>query len=167
MLNEMFTTEMASSYRDAMTEEILRRDQERSALVEALVCGRVADTATVWEAADLLALPYQGLFAVVAAEAPLARHALPNIECRLRDRGTGRSVDDPLGAVELYIAIQTMLRLPKPAEQTEVSANRGRAGAVGPRISESARHSAYLDNTTSILTQEGKEGVADFRRVAR
>jgi DNA-binding PucR family transcriptional regulator len=29
---------------------------------------------------------------------------------------TGRSVDDPLGAVELYIAMQTMLRLPKPAE---------------------------------------------------
>ena len=57
-LNEMFTTEMATSYRDAMTEQILRRDQERSALVEALVSGSVADTATVWEAADLLALPY-------------------------------------------------------------------------------------------------------------
>jgi hypothetical protein len=89
-LNEMFTTEMASSYRDAMTEQILRRDQEQSALVEALVSGRVADTATVWEAADLLTLPYQGLFVVMAAEpATLARHALPNIERRLRDRGIG------------------------------------------------------------------------------
>jgi hypothetical protein len=29
---------------------------------------------------------------------------------------TGRSVDNPLGAVELYIAMQTILRLPKPAE---------------------------------------------------
>ena len=65
-------------------------DQERSALVEALVSGSVADTATVWEAADLLALPYRGLFVVVAAEPPtLARHALPNIESRLRDRGIG------------------------------------------------------------------------------
>jgi len=47
-LNEMFTTEMATSYRDAMTDQILRQDQERSALVEALVSGSVADTATVW-----------------------------------------------------------------------------------------------------------------------
>jgi len=47
-LNEMFTTEMATSYRDAMTEQILRQDQERSAIVEALVSGSVADTATVW-----------------------------------------------------------------------------------------------------------------------
>jgi DNA-binding PucR family transcriptional regulator len=29
---------------------------------------------------------------------------------------TGRSVDDALGAVELYIAVQTLLRLPKPPE---------------------------------------------------
>src|SRR6478752_7592409 len=56
-LNEMFTTEMATSYRDAMTDQILRQDQERSALVEALVSGSVADTATVWGAADLLVLP--------------------------------------------------------------------------------------------------------------
>jgi hypothetical protein len=33
-----------------------------------------------------------------------------------RQQLTGRSVDDPLGAVETYIAMQTMLRLPKPAE---------------------------------------------------
>jgi hypothetical protein len=86
-LSEMFSTEMASAYRDAMTEQILTRDQERSALVEALVSGSVADTATVWEAADLLALPYRGSFVVVAAEPPtLARHALPNIETRSRDR---------------------------------------------------------------------------------
>jgi DNA-binding PucR family transcriptional regulator len=29
---------------------------------------------------------------------------------------TGRSVDDPLGAVELYLASQTMLCLPKPTD---------------------------------------------------
>ena len=82
-LNEMFTTEMATSYRDAMTDQILRQDQERSALVEALVSGSVADTATVWEAADLLALPYQGLFVVVAAEPP----TLPGTRCRISKAG--------------------------------------------------------------------------------
>jgi hypothetical protein len=44
----------------------------------------------VWETADLLGLPYQGVFIVVAAEIPaLARHALPRVENRLQVRGIG------------------------------------------------------------------------------
>src|SRR5258705_82751 len=43
------------------------------------------------------------------------RHRLRRIE-----QLTGRSVDDPSGAVELYIAIQTMLRLPKPPTRREL-----------------------------------------------
>ena len=126
-LNEMFTTEMATSYRDAMTDQILRQDQERSALVEALVSGSVADTATVWEAADLLALPYQGLFVVVAAEPPtLARHALPNIESRLRDRGIGSAwrllPDLHVGIVSLRTAntLQLMVDMVRPVVTTRV-----------------------------------------------
>jgi hypothetical protein len=92
MLNTLFTTELAAAYRDAMTEQLLCQDQERSALVEALLEGRIADTATVWEAADLLGLPYQGAFVVVAAEVPvLAKHALPRVESRLQVRGFGSS----------------------------------------------------------------------------
>jgi len=126
-LNEMFTTEMATSYRDAMTDQILRQDQERSALVEALVSGSVADTATVWEAADLLALPYQGLFVVVAAEPPtLARHALPNIESRLRDRGIGSAwrllPDLHVGIVSLRNpnTLQLMVDMVRPVVTTRV-----------------------------------------------
>ncbi len=90
MLNTLFTTELATAYRDAMIEQLLCQDQERSALVEALLEGRIADTATVWEAADLLGLPYQGVFVVVAAEVPaVARHALPRVESRLHVRGFG------------------------------------------------------------------------------
>jgi hypothetical protein len=90
VLNTMFTTELATAYRDAMTEILLCQDQERSALVEALLEGRIADTATLWEAADLLGLPYQGVFVVVAAEVPaVARHALPRVESRLHVRGFG------------------------------------------------------------------------------
>jgi hypothetical protein len=90
ILNTLFATELATAYRDARIELVLRQDQERSALVEALLKGRIADTATVWEAADLLGLPYQGVFVVVAAEAPaMARHALSRLESRLRVRGIG------------------------------------------------------------------------------
>ncbi len=59
-LNTVFTTELATAYRYATAEQALRQDQERSALVEALLEGRIGDTATVWEAADLLGLPCQG-----------------------------------------------------------------------------------------------------------
>jgi hypothetical protein len=90
MLNSLFTAELASAYRNAMAERVLRHDQARSARLEALLEGRIADTATVWEAADLLRLPYQGVFIVVAAEIPaVARHALPQVETRLHVRGIG------------------------------------------------------------------------------
>jgi hypothetical protein len=90
MLNTVFTTELATAYRDAMTEQLLCQDQERSALVEALLEARIADTATVWEAADLLGLPYHGVFAVVAAEVlTVGKHALPRVESRLQARGFG------------------------------------------------------------------------------
>jgi PucR C-terminal helix-turn-helix domain/GGDEF-like domain len=90
MLNSLFTTELATAYRDAMAERVRRQDQARSARLEALLEGRIADTATVWEAADLLGLPYQGVFIVVAAEVPsVARQALPQVENRLHVRGIG------------------------------------------------------------------------------
>jgi PucR C-terminal helix-turn-helix domain/GGDEF-like domain len=90
MLNTLFATELATAYRDARMDLVLRQDEERSALVEALLEGRIADMATVWEAADLLRLPYQGVFVVVAAEVPaVPRHALPRVESRLQVRGIG------------------------------------------------------------------------------
>ena len=90
MLNSLFTTELATAYRDALAERVLLQDQARSARLEALLEGRIADTATVWEAADLLGLPYQGVFSVVAAEVPaVARQALPQVENRLHVRGIG------------------------------------------------------------------------------
>ncbi len=89
-LNEMFTTEMISAYRDVMTERAVREDQTRSALVAALLEGTATTTKTVWEAADLLSLPYQGRFVVVVAETiSLAQPALPTVEHHLRARDIG------------------------------------------------------------------------------
>jgi sugar diacid utilization regulator len=97
---------LASAYRDEMAEQMLLRSQERSAFIDALLGGRITDTATLWEAADLLGLPYEGVFAVVAGEVPaLARHALPEIENRLRDRAIGSAwrllPDVQIGVVSL------------------------------------------------------------------
>jgi len=82
MLNTLFITELATAYRDALIEQLLCQDQERSALVEAcsrggsptrLRCGRRRSTG----------LPYQGVFVVVARRSRGGRHALPRVQSRL------------------------------------------------------------------------------------
>jgi hypothetical protein len=89
-LTDAYTEAMISAYRDAIAQQMLRRQQERSAFVEALLSGRISDKTTLWEAANVLRLPYQGLFVVVAAEVPeLAREALPGVENRLGVQGIG------------------------------------------------------------------------------
>jgi hypothetical protein len=89
-VQDRFITEMAAAYRDTLSAQVLAREQERSALVEALLDGRLSNTSTVWEAADMLGLPYHGSFVVVAAEVPaVAKQALFDIENRLRARDIG------------------------------------------------------------------------------
>jgi PucR-like helix-turn-helix protein/diguanylate cyclase with GGDEF domain len=105
-LTDAYTDAMISAYRDAISEQMLRRQQERSAFVEALLSGRITDTTTLWEAANVLRLPHQGPLVVVAAEVPeLAREALPGVENRLGAQGIGSvwrlSPDLQLGVVSL------------------------------------------------------------------
>jgi PucR C-terminal helix-turn-helix domain/GGDEF-like domain len=105
-LTDAYTEAMISAYRDAVAEQLLRRQQERSAFVEALLSGRLTDTTTLWEAANVLRLPYQGPFVVVAAEVPeLGREALPGVEDRLAALGLGSvwrlSPDLQLGVTSL------------------------------------------------------------------
>lgn len=84
---EIYTGEMSSAYRGAVAERVLRREQERSTLVGALLDGRLAGVTTAWEAAELLGLPFHGSLVVVAAETTeLARQALPGVEQRLAAR---------------------------------------------------------------------------------
>ena len=81
----VYTDAMASSYRDVVARQLLAQDQERSALVEAVLDGGITDGATLWETTDLLRLPHQGPYVVVAAEVPeVGRQALPDVEARLR-----------------------------------------------------------------------------------
>ena len=84
---DTFTQAMSSAYRQQLTAQILEREEERSALVEALLSRRITDSQSLWEAADLLRLPTSGPYVVVAAELPaIGKLGLPTIENKLSTR---------------------------------------------------------------------------------
>ena len=81
LAQDTFTQAMASAYRQQLTAQILEQEEERSALVEALLSRRITDTQSLWEAANLLRLPTTGPYVVVAAELPtIGKLGLPAIE---------------------------------------------------------------------------------------
>jgi PucR C-terminal helix-turn-helix domain/GGDEF-like domain len=87
LAQDTFTQAMASAYRQQLTAQILEQEEERSALVEALLSRRITDTQSLWEAADLLRLPTSGPYVVVAAELPaIGKLGLPAIENKLSVR---------------------------------------------------------------------------------
>src|SRR5262245_38589973 len=85
-----YTQELTVAYREAAAELLLASARERSALVEALFTGGIPDRDTLWEAAKLLRLPWEGVFVAVVVEAPgLAQEGLPDAEALLAARGIG------------------------------------------------------------------------------
>lgn len=87
LAQDTFTQAMATAYRQQLTAQILEREEERSALVEALLSRRITDTHSLWEAADLLRLPTSGPYVVVAADLPaIGKFGLPAIENKLSAR---------------------------------------------------------------------------------
>lgn len=83
-LADDFAEAMSEAYRDTVAELASRQRQQRSALVEALFSGQRLDQAALWQISELLQMPIDGLFLVVAAESPeLGEEALPSIESRL------------------------------------------------------------------------------------
>ncbi|RUP06279.1 MAG: PucR family transcriptional regulator [Mycobacterium sp.] len=84
---ERFTQAMSDAYRQQLTVQILEREEERSAVVEALLTRRMTDRQSLWEAADLLRLPTSGPYVVVAAVLPaIGKLGLPAIENKLSAR---------------------------------------------------------------------------------
>jgi hypothetical protein len=87
LAQDTFTQAMSTAYRQQVTAQILEREEERSALVEALLSRRITDSQSLWEAADLLRLPTSGPYVVVAAELPaIGKLGLPTIENKLSIR---------------------------------------------------------------------------------
>lgn len=75
---------LTESYRDTTAEIMLRQQQERSALVAALFSGNLVAQTELWQISEILQIPADGVFVVVAAETPaLGKEALPAIESRL------------------------------------------------------------------------------------
>lgn len=86
--HDTYTDAMTAAYRDAITIEMIRYERERSALVDALLDGRIADITDLWDAAEVLRLPSKGTYVVIAAEVPhIAHEALPYAESRLGRHG--------------------------------------------------------------------------------
>ena len=113
LAQDTFTQAMSNAYRRQLTTQILEREEERSALVEALLLRRITDNQSLWEAADLLRLPTSGPYVVVAAELPtIGKLGLPAIENKLSARDI-RSAWRLLPDVQVGIV---HLRGPVPAD---------------------------------------------------
>jgi hypothetical protein len=84
---DIFTQAMTGAYRQQLTQQMLGKEEERSALVEAILQGRITDTQNLWDAADILRLPTSGPYVVVAAQVPgIGRSGLPEIANKLDTR---------------------------------------------------------------------------------
>ncbi|MFH8800882.1 PucR family transcriptional regulator [Streptomyces sp. NPDC017936] len=82
----LYAEAVAAAHRETTAELAVRRGARRSALVEALFSGVLADRTTLWDAARELGLPERGPYAVVAAAADSPGvEPLPGLESALRE----------------------------------------------------------------------------------
>ncbi|MHA6765143.1 PucR family transcriptional regulator [Streptacidiphilus sp. PAMC 29251] len=138
---DTYTQYMAEGYREELTAQVLSREQERSALVQALLEGRLADT-NIWDAAGILGIPPRGPYVVIAAQVPdIGRHALPQAEAALRAIGTA-SAWRLLHDVEVGIA-----RLPGPASGSGSAS----VGGLGSGSASGAGLGSALDRLAGVL----------------
>lgn len=83
-LSDEYAESITTAYREASARQMLRQQQQRSTLVEALLSGAMTDQGSLWEIAGMLQIPVDGTFMIVAAQSPaLGRAALPEIESAL------------------------------------------------------------------------------------
>lgn len=81
---DLYTAAMAGAYRQQAMHQALEDEAERAALAEALLEGRLSGDYTLWEVAQLLRIPLQGPYLVVAAATPsTGKQALPGIASML------------------------------------------------------------------------------------
>jgi hypothetical protein len=85
---EEFTTAMVTGYQAEIAHQMVTRQQERSAMVQALIDGRLTDTVDLWNTADTLRISLRGPYVVVCAELTrISRTGFPDVEDRLSARG--------------------------------------------------------------------------------
>jgi hypothetical protein len=85
---EDFTTAMVTGYQEEIAHQLVHRQHERSAMVQALIDGRLTDTVDLWNTADTLRISLRGPYVVVCGElARISRTGFPDVEDRLSARG--------------------------------------------------------------------------------
>ena len=83
-LADDYSQAVTDAYREAQSDRIFEQARRRAALIEAVVTGDITDQGTLWEIADQLRMPFEGVFLVVAAEtASIAEDPLGRVEPRL------------------------------------------------------------------------------------
>jgi hypothetical protein len=83
--HDVLATTMADAYRVEQARLLTHAQHGRALLIDSVLQGRPFDEWSLWEAAQLLQLPSDGPFVVIAAEvAVLGSEALPGIESKLR-----------------------------------------------------------------------------------
>ena len=86
-LADDYSMVVTDAYREANASRVLASAKERAALVDAVVTGAARDRDTLWEAAERLRLPFEGVFIVVAAETPaIGEDPMADAELRLAAR---------------------------------------------------------------------------------
>jgi hypothetical protein len=157
-----YTAALTTAYRDATTDALRRREQERSALVEALTTGAPGEHGSVWEIASRLELPNSGAFATVAAEvSAVGSVALPEIAAKLRAADVSsawRLLPD------LEVGVVSLPR-PDPSEVVRIlgAAAPGRVGVspVYPALEETPR-ALYLARVALQSAPPGAPSVRQF-----
>ncbi|AQA06532.1 hypothetical protein BVC93_19440 [Mycobacterium sp. MS1601] len=82
---DRYTDTMVGAYRNQSMQQVLDDEAERAALAEALLEGRLSRDHSLWEVAQLLRIPADGPYIVVAASVPMiGRQALPGVASMLR-----------------------------------------------------------------------------------
>ncbi|MEV6176813.1 helix-turn-helix domain-containing protein [Streptomyces sp. NPDC052015] len=152
----LYAEAVAAAHRETTAELAVQRGARRSALVEALFSGVLADRITLWDAARELGLPERGPYAVVAAAADSPGvEPLPGVEASLRQAHLASAwrllPDQQIGLIALATP---------EAEATGLRILR-RAGA---RVGVSPRFASLRDTPRALrfarLALEGLPGTA-------
>lgn len=83
-LADDYSQAVTEAYRDATSDLMLAEAKRRGALIEAVLTGDTSGQGSLWEIAELLQMPFDGVFLVVAAEtASIGSDPLARVEPRL------------------------------------------------------------------------------------
>ena len=156
---DAFTRESSAAYKEELRYQARREEQQRAALVQALLEGRLDDT-NVWEAAELLRLPTVGPYVVIAARvANAGEYGLPHIE---RELG-GMGIDSAwrlMHDVEVGVA-----HVPRPGDQFDKMVTALAAEGTG-RVGVSPPYDHLLSTSQAMrLARIAMRGAQERRTV--